>query len=350
MQDDQEPLSNEEVDAAAEDLKPDQDDLEWGQAAEEFAAEKGAKLGDPVDKAEDGKDGKKPEDKKPEGDKPVVDPAKAAEAKKKADELEAEMQKTETPEETKARHEEEEKAAKQAEADKAAENPAYRDQRAVQREIQADEQAMKDDVRKEMFSDMQTELLDGDGDPMNTIEDVMKHINPNTKTEANPKGRAFNEEEAAMYLLRATQHLKETNAKIEKQIEDIATVNMDIRDQADAVRTKYGAVLKKMPDVAKKLYAEYQNTLVKDEKTGIITKAPVNMETFYEVALAPYQKTAEDLNKNTEAEEKAAKDKKEAERQKIRQDRGDIYGGGKPDNMDADEKEWADAAKVVYGK
>lgn len=326
------------------------DDLEWSQAIDNYSADKASKLGEPTFKKAEGEEQQTPEEKKAADEKAAAEKKVSDEqaAKIAADEAEAEKVKTETAEQTKARHDKEAADKKTAEA--AAEaakpsDPAIRTARQTQRQLAEAEQVMKEDIRKEMFSDVQTELLDADGDPIRTIEDVQKLMNPNTK-------KPFTEEEAASYLLQAQQHLNKTKQEAEAQIEKIAAVNLDLGDQADNVKAKFGAILETMPDIAKSIVTEYNKTLVTDPKTGTITGAPVNMESFFSIALAPYLKAAEGAGTTTTtttAEDQAKKDAAEKKKLQTRQDRSDVYGGGKVETMDDDEKEWAEAAKVVYG-
>lgn len=336
------------------DLTPTQDDLEWGQAAENFAAEKDVKLGDPVakkktDDDDDNAGGENAQttEQKAAADKEAAD--KVAADKKAADDAEAAKAATETPEQTEARHKKEkEEADARAAAEEANKpvNPEFRAARQTQREIAQAEEAMKADVRKELYPDLQTEILDADGDPVRTIEDAMKLMNPNTK-------KAFTEEEAAKYLLDMSAYLKKENDKATKEIEKVAAVNLDLYDQRDNVKEKYGALLKSMPDVAKRIVLAYNKTLVMDSKQQFVLEAPVNMEEFFDIALEPYQKTAQQMTDQKAADDKAAaeaKAQKDKERKQTRQDRSDIYGGGKADSMDDDEKEWAQAAKAHYGK
>jgi len=334
-----------------EDLTPTQDDLEWGQAAENFAKDKDVQLGDPVPKKkkDDDDDNAGGENAQTTEEKAAAE--KEAADKKAADEAaaEAEKAKGETPEQTEARHkkekEEADARAAAAEANKPT-NPEYRSARATAREIAQAEEAMKADVRKELYPDLQTEILDADGDPVRTIEDVQKLLNPNT-------GKPFTEEEAGKYLLDMSKYLKTQNDDAQKEIDRVAALNLDLYDQRDNVKDRFGDLLKSMPDVAKKIVTAYNRTLKLDKTQTIVLDAPVDMEEFFAIALEPYQETAKQLAEKKEADEKAeaeAKAKKEAERKQTRQDRSDIYGGKSTDSMDDDEKEWAQAAKAHYGK
>lgn len=325
------------------------DDKEWAHATTDFENDKGVPPpSKPPEKKEESEDEKTDEEKKAEQDKADADKkaSEDAEAKKKADEAEAEKAKNETPEQTAARHKADKEAADkkaQEEADAAPANREVRDYRTLNRIAAEDSAAMEADIRKEMFSDVITELQDSDGDPIRTIDDVQKLINPNTK-------KNFTEEEAGAWLLAAQQHLNKKVAETDKQVKEISEVNLSLKDQADNVREKWGDLLKTMPQLNKQLYAEWQNTLVKDEKSDIIIKAPVSLERFFDTALAGYAKLAERLAKEAEADKdgKANKDKKEQDRKDEKEDRSDVQQRGKPNTQDPEDEEWGKAAKAYY--
>lgn len=335
---------------APADNTPDQDDQEWEQALESYSKDRG--VAPDADKGEGG-DGKQqtPEEKKAAEDKVVADKkvADEAAAKKTADDAEAEKAKTETPEQTTARHEKEAADKKAADAQKARQetpdDPTTRTYRRTQAEVAKQESEMREDIAKELFPNRRTQILDSDGDVVATVQDVMKLRNSAT-------GKAFTEDEATSWLLKAQQSLNAEIAKDDAQIEKIAAVNLDLHDQADSVKAKYGALLRTMPDVAKEIVAEFNASLKTDPKTGYILEAPLNMERFFDIAMKPYALQAQQLEalNNTEQAriDKEAKEKKDGDRKRVRQDRSDIYGGGKVETMDEDEKEWADAAATYY--
>lgn len=238
-------------------------------------------------------------------------------------------------------------------------DPAGLDTRRAEREYRAQVDSVKKDVREKMFADVPTELRDADGDPINGIDDVMKLINPRTS-------QPFTEEEAGMWLLSAQNQFNNNLSRIEKQVEQIADTNLALKDEADAINYRYGELLKAMPDLRDRLWAAYQKTLVKDEKSGIIINAPVSLEEFYEIQLEPYAQLARDAeeaqnggNANPAAptetpEQKAEREKQEKQaaeekKRKERQDRSDIYGGTQQEDQDPEDKEWAEAATEVFG-
>jgi hypothetical protein len=235
-----------------------------------------------------------------------------------------------------------------AKADAAASSPSVgQSARDYARQVET----VKADVIKQMFADVPETLQDADGDPISSIDDVMKLQNPRT-------GEAFTEEEAGMWLLSAQQKFNQQRADMEKQATQIAEVNIEIKEQADRINAKYGEYLKANTELRDQLWADWQETLIKDEKSDVITKTPMSLERFYELALGPRVEAANAAAAATaqaEADRKAAEEKAaaEAEEQKKnrRDDRSDIYGGaGKTDTRSDDDKEWDDAEKAVFGK
>lgn len=222
--------------------------------------------------------------------------------------------------------------------------------------------AVVKDVREKMFSDMRTELTDADGDPIHTIDDVMKLLNPDT-------GEAFTEEQAAVWLLREQQKFNQQFAKTERQIEEIADLQLSIKAESDYITGKYGDLLKgekpgELSELGKRLWAKFELTLVRDEKSGVITKMPLSLEEFYEEALEPRMAAqaaaatpAAPVVPGTPADPAAAaqaateaKEAAERARQQSRADRSDIYAVPPTEGTtDPVEKEWEAAHKAYYG-
>jgi hypothetical protein len=198
-------------------------------------------------------------------------------------------------------------------------------------------------------------LADADGDPIRGIDDVMKLVNPRT-------GQPFTEEQAGMWLLNANQNMRENLNEMSNQINEIASTGITMKEESEAVAWQYGELLKAMPDLQKDLWADYEKTLVKDPKTGIVTKAPISLQKFYERALTPYAELAQKLETDTGNPQQSPntrqapvtpqapdRSSQEQARQQRRQDRSDIYGGGKVDDATDDDKEWGAAASAVFG-
>lgn len=207
---------------------------------------------------------------------------------------------------------------------------------------------IKSDVMKTVFADVPEFLQDADGDPIKTIEDVMALTNPRT-------GEGFTEEEAGMWLLSAQQQFNEQKASIEKQADEIAEVNYELKDQADIINKKYGEFLKANPELRDELWADYLETLVKHEASGTIVKMPISLEKFYDRALKPRveveTKQADDAAAAQKAKEEAdAKAAAEAaeKKKKARQDRSDVFGSQQPENKDPEDDEWEQAEKEVF--
>jgi hypothetical protein len=253
------------------------------------------------------------------------------------------------PNETPEQKTEREKAAADANGtdkskDDAQEEPdtSVRTARQTAREAAVELDSVAKDVREKMFADVPTELRDADGDPIGSVADVTKLINPQT-------GEAFTREEATEWLLSAQQEFNKKIAQVDKQVEQIAEVNVDLKDQSESVNYQYGELLKSMPELRDQLWTEYEKTLIIDPKSGLITGMPVSLERYYEFTLQPYVKLAESLEAQESAKTAAEKAEAEVKKTRTRADRSDIYGRGKVDDMDDDEKEWANAAQEYYG-
>ncbi len=253
--------------------------------------------------------------------------------------------------------EEEANKADDNEADEAAEREAReraqaaREARAIQRETLVEAESMQNDIVEQMFKDKDGKLYDADGDEIRTIEDVMGLRNPNT-------GKNFTEEEAATWLIRASQSVQREREEALAMAKTYAEVNLTIKDEADTIKDKYGEFLAdpKNHALRDEVLQDYLNTLVVDEESGIVTKAPVSMVRFYDRALKPYVdaqnsiSSAEEARKQAEAD--AEKARKEAEAARTRSDREDIFDRGTSgrDTLSKEEQEWADVEKSYYGR
>ena len=304
-------------------------DQEWDSAASQFAADKGINPGEPAIKKEENN----------EPTKPIQDPEKTPETPPNS----ADSKSAEKQPEAKSGDDADKKPDDESKPVEVQDNPAVREARMIQRGAAEERTLIAEDVRKELFGDVKDELTDADGDPIRTVEDAMKLMNPNT-------GKPLTQDEATIYLFEAQRALEKELATVDKQVEEIAEINLSLKDQGDNIRVKYGDILEAMPDLRDQLWAEFSKTLEKDEKTGIITKAPVSLERFYELALAPHVKYLQKLEaEEKEAQEKAEKARQELQKKQVQSDRTDIVSGGKSDTMDPEEREWAEAAKEHYG-
>lgn len=330
------------------------EDKEWAQAEDNFAKENDFKKEDP-EKSETGKDGK-PTGKDDKG-------AQTPEEKKKAEEEEAEKAKNETPEETEARHKkeaEEKDKNPEGEEDQPVQ-PEVPDTRTILREMAADRKAIKEDIREQLFSDIPTQIEDEDGDVIKNIADLSgKRINPNTLPGGKaydpkyPKGRAFNDEEAAAFILEANNFIKEKREEAEEKLEQITETTVTLKEETENIKKKYGELLQVNPNgIREKVWTAYEKTLVVDEKTNIITEAPVSLEEFYEIALAPYAKMAERLEaeaaKDEQQKSKDEEKDEELKRAKDNSDRADLTPGSASAGTDKEDEEWGKAAKAVFG-
>lgn len=234
-----------------------------------------------------------------------------------------------------------------------------RDARATQKELEAEEEAVKQDIRETIYKDkLDRTLKDSDGDPIRTIEDVQRLKNPVT-------GKNFTEDEAGDWLLKAQGYRNEQVDKAEKEIEELAEVTISLKDQADRVKELYGDFLSKPEnkELAAQIWADYHDTLEVDKDTDIVLKAPVSMEKHYQNAMRGYMRkeandaaadtAAAEAAKKKEAEEAAEKKRikeleEENKRLRTRTDREDIIPTGKQEPKSKEDKEWEAAEKAVY--
>ncbi len=207
----------------------------------------------------------------------------------------------------------------------------------AQRQYVEDLNVMKTEVKQVVFKDVQTELKDVDGDPIRSVEDVMKLVDPRT-------GQAFTEEAAAIHLVQARQELSDRLNTMEKQVDQIASVNLAVKNQSDQINKKFGEILKAKPELAKQLWDQYSGTLKMSPDGSIVLEAPVSLADFYSTALAPYA----ELSKVQQEAEAAKKQAEELSRKQQQTDRSDIYGAGNIDTTDDETKEWTQVAKEHY--
>ena len=220
-----------------------------------------------------------------------------------------------------------------------------REVRSAYHELNQAREAMKEDVRKNVFGETSYELKDADGNPIETIQDVMQLENPKT-------GKAFTSEEAAIWLMQAKQHSEKKAQEIEGEVDSIAETNLTLKDQADNILEDYGDLLKTLPDVRDKIWSEYRKTLVYDDKTGVIKKAPVSLESFFRTALEPYVEMVNTMSQQQQQQAQQQKQFEEQQEKKQRKqeqsDRQDIYSGGDGTSLSKDEQEWEQVAREYY--
>lgn len=198
----------------------------------------------------------------------------------------------------------------------------------------------KSEVAKSFYPEgIDRQLRDSDGDPITSIDDLTKLINPKTND-------YFTDEEAGSYLLSAQQKLNKDVEEVEKFIEDVADVNLNIEDGAKRVADKYGDVLSKNTELKDRLLQAYNKTLIKDPNTGIAIKAPMEVEEFFDIALEPM---INQQSKEVEGAAKAAKEAEEAAKKSAKSnqsERGDLKPSGQSESLAPEDEEWAEAEKA----
>lgn len=204
--------------------------------------------------------------------------------------------------------------------------------------------ALKQEVIEKLFPEgIDTQLRDSDGDPITGIEDLKKLENPKT-------GELFTDEEAAQWLLSAQQKLNKDREEIENYAVQVAETYLEVQQGAERVQKVYGEILEKDPELADRLVAAYDRTLIKDPKTNIILKAPLDVVEFYEVALSAHVKQLE--AEKLAAEQAAAEEKKRAEaeaKKREQNERIDFKPNSSPKtSMTGADKEWTEAYNEYF--
>jgi hypothetical protein len=196
--------------------------------------------------------------------------------------------------------------------------------------------ALKKEVAETLYPEgIDRQLRDSDGDPITGIDDLVKLNNPRT-------GELFTDEEAGAWLLAAQQKLNKDIEQVESFIEQVAETNANVTEGAERVAAKYGDILKADDKLRQSLITAYDKTLVKDPKTGITISAPLTPEEFFDPILGP--RMAEKVEADQAAAAKAKADAEKAAKDG-QSDRGDLKPSGKSDNIDPEDKEWAEAYK-----
>lgn len=318
--------------------EPTQDELDWANAASDFIEEKGGaepSREDPKDDEQAKSKEELEEGKTPEGDpegkksdeepKPGDDPTKQGGANPEG----------------------------QPKPGEEAEEPTVRDRLAEERELKQAREDITADVRKKLFADKPTRLEDADGDPIETIGDVVKLQNPRT-------GKPFTPEEAASWLLQAQNHFEKQLKADQAQIDDIVETNLAIKYDLEAIKKEYGELLAHMPKLRQRVSDAWLATAELGSDGDTIIKTKTGMKDFYDIMLAPYVKQVEQMKADQEAADKAEADKKEAaeklkkeqdeQRKNNRSDRGDVVSTRTKieDITDEEERGWAKAAKEYY--
>jgi len=197
-------------------------------------------------------------------------------------------------------------------------------------------QAFKKEVTETLYPEgIDRQLRDSDGDPITGIDDLTKLINPRT-------GELFTDEEAGSWLLSAQQKLNKDIEQVENFIEQVAEVNANVKTGAERVAEKYGDILRADDKLRVRLIQAYDKTLVKDPKTGVTINNPIDVEEFFDMALEP-RMVAKIEAEQAAAEAAKAKAKEDAKNGQA--DRSDLKPNGKGDNIDPEDKEWAEAIK-----
>lgn len=184
-------------------------------------------------------------------------------------------------------------------------------------------EAVKKEAMEKLYPNgVDRQLRDSDGDPITGIDDLTKLINPKTND-------YFTEEEAGRWLLENQQRLNREVEQVERYVEKVAEVNVNLTEGAKRVHDKYADILKDEP-TRRRILGAYERTLVRDPETNVVINAPVDIEEFFDIAL----------------ESRVAPPPEPAPKPKpAPTERGDFKPKGQPNQMNQEDKEWALAYK-----
>lgn len=181
----------------------------------------------------------------------------------------------------------------------------------------AQSSTFRQSLREDILSKIQAPeavLRDTEGKEINGVMDIAGRLqNPAT-------GEVYTYEEAVDALAQARKGLDMQVESFQQDVDAIAETNQTLYEGSLKVAHKYGELLETMPDVAAKVYEKYQETLVVDAKTGLTTKAPVDIEGYYDLVMQPYIQLNQQLVKQKEMEDAAAEQKKQKVNQAERED------------------------------
>jgi hypothetical protein len=228
----------------------------------------------------------------------------------KAAEAEAELLKSETPEETANRH------AKEAEG----ELPKYATKEDVidaMREYNKETTGRVEQIhqaRDEVISTLHPEgidrnIYDTEGRVIKTAQDIVDRGLINERT-----GEAYTYEEAASFVLEANRQMDKNIEELNSWAEDVAEQNISLVEGNKRVMEKWGDVLKAMPELAKELAEEYITTQLEFDKTGsYITRKGMEPEKYYDRVLAPYKQYGQAIAEKNELEAKLQSQQQQSE-------------------------------------
>lgn len=239
--------------------------------------------------------------------------------------------------------------AEDAKNQKAQFDPTIAVARRTARQLAEERSVFIKDAREKLYPDLKTELTDSEGKPIRNTADLMRLENPAT-------GKAFTEEEAAGFLLKAQSHVAKQNEEADARAEQVADVLMTVNDESQEVKAKWGGLLaeleKSKPGFADALLARYKQQLEVDA-TGIITGYKMSPMEFYDTVLDGYDMARKALQSGDEKVAEVSQEQKKTQvkldKARRKQDRSDITSGSNTDVRDEDDKEWDAAHQNQFG-
>ena len=236
---------------------------------------------------------------------------------------------TTTPDDGAKQETAEEKANREAtsattEAAKTPEAPQYataEDVKNAIREVNNESSARVDKIysaRQQIIDILHPEgidrnIYDTNGRVIKTAQDIVDRGLINERT-----NEPYTYEEAASFILEANRKMTENINELNSWAETVAEQNISLAEGNERVMSKWGDILKAMPQLAKKLADTYITTQLEFDKTGnYITKMSMEPERFYDLTLTPYKELGQALiaKQKLEAAEAARIQAEEAKQQ-----------------------------------
>ena len=150
-------------------------------------------------------------------------------------------------------------------------------------------ETVKNEIIKTAYPDgIEQPIYDDMGNVIKTAQDIVD------RGLIKQDGEPYTYEEAASFMLKASQQMAENVAELNKWADTVAEQNISLRDSNERVMADWGDVLKAMPTVAKQLADKYVSTQLEfDKSNSYITHMNMTPEDFYALTLAPYKQLGE---------------------------------------------------------
>lgn len=184
------------------------------------------------------------------------------------------------------------------------------DREQVSQRVNAVSTARNEIIEKMYPQGIDQNIYDSNGNIIKTAQDIVD------RGILKDDGEPYTYEEAASFVLRASQEMAKNVEELNQWADNIAEQNISLAESNARVISKWGDILKAMPDVAQKLASDYISTQLEFDKTkSFITRMGMAPEQFYDIALGPYRKLGEALAEKQALEAQQQQQQQESEQQ-----------------------------------